>query len=51
MFPKSFTGWAILIIVVAVLLWGLGAAGPNLGSLGHSLLVSVRGFFTHLRSG
>jgi hypothetical protein len=49
MLPKTLTGWAILIIVIAILIWGPGGAGSHLGSAAHEVLAGTRHFFAGLR--
>lgn len=49
MLPKTLGGWVILIIVIAVLIWGAAGAGAHLGNAVHEALAGVRNFFTHAR--
>jgi len=50
MLPKTLTGWIILIVVVAVLIWGPALAGQHLGNAAHAILTGTRNFFAGLRS-
>ena len=45
MLPKSAGGWIILIIVVAVLIWGPALAGAHLGHAVHEALQGIQSFF------
>jgi len=46
MLPKTITGWVILIIVVAILIWGPTGAGAHLAHGVHTTLTGIRSFFT-----
>lgn len=51
MLPKTIVGWTILIIVIAVLIWGPGGAGAHLAHGVHTALTGVRSFFSGIGSG
>ena len=49
MLPKTFLGWTVLIIVIAVLIWGAAGAGQHLGNAIHETLKGIRSFAAGLR--
>lgn len=50
MLPKTIIGWTILVIVVAILIWGAGGAGTHLAHGVHTALTGVRAFFAGIGS-
>ena len=51
MLPKSAGGWIILIIIIAVLIWGASGAGTHLGNAVHEVLTGTKNFFASVGSG
>lgn len=46
--PKTAAGWFIVIVVIAVLIWGASGAGTHLGNAVHETLAGVKNFFASL---
>ena len=44
MLPSTAKGWLILLVVGAVLLFGIAGAGTHLGSLVHEIIQGLKNF-------
>lgn len=51
MLPKTWVGWTILILVIAVLIWGPAEAGTHLMHGAHRVVTGVQSFFAGIGSG